>query len=112
MQNTDSEKDSVILSVEKIIDLVRSTRNDLIKEYLKDEVLMFSYKQKYGKEVTTVKKEFLKRDLKDLLISPVDLVHYSKLITHIKETNIPVLSEKEKELFYSEIDMIFQKYSF
>lgn len=112
MYNTDSEKDSVILSVEKIIDLIRSTRNDLIKECLKEEVLTLNYKQKFNKELTAVKKEFLKRDLKDLLISPVDLVHYSKLITHIKETNTTVLSEKDTEFFLQEIDVIFNKYAF
>jgi hypothetical protein len=104
--------ESISLSVEKIIDVIRSVRNDLIKEYFQDERLSCYYKEKFRKELTNVKKEFLKRDLKELLIAPVDLAHYSKLITQLKETNSVLLAEKNNTFFYEELDRIFNKYSF
>lgn len=112
METSDPVKDSLSLSVEKIIDVIRSFRNDLIKEHLQDERLLHYYKEKFRKELTNVKKEFLKRDLKELLIAPVDLAHYSKLITQLKETNSVSLSEKSNAFFYEELDRIFDKYSF
>jgi hypothetical protein len=112
MEKPDHIKDSIVLSVEKIIDIIRLIRNDLVKEYLQDEQLLSYYREKFNKELTNVKKEFLKRDLKELLIAPVDLVHYSKLITQLKETNSASLSEKNNTLFYEELDRIFKKYSF
>jgi hypothetical protein len=61
--------------------------------------------------LTNVKKEFLKRDLKELLIAPVDLAHYAKLITQLRETNSVLLAEKSS-IFYEELDRILSKYSF
>jgi hypothetical protein len=112
MEKPDTVKDSLTLSVEKIIDIIRSVRNDLVKEYLQDEQLSSYYSEKFGKALTNVKKEFLKRDLKELLIAPVDLVHYSRLITQLKETNSASLSEKNNTFFYEELDRIFNKYAF
>jgi hypothetical protein len=112
METSDPLKDSISLSVEKIIDVIRSVRNDLVKEHLQDERLSYHYKDKFRKELTNVKKEFLKRDLKELLIAPVDLAHYSKVITQLRETNSVSLSEKNNAFFYEELDRIFSKYSF
>ena len=110
MHQADSTKDSVFLSVEKIIDIIRTLRNDLAKEFLKDEVLCEHYKQSFKKEISTVKKEFLKRDLKDLLIQPVDLVHYAGLINHIRETGAASLTIQNSDYFYKDINRIFNKY--
>jgi hypothetical protein len=112
MNTPDPLRDSISLSIENIIDIVRSVRNDLIKEYLQDERLSSHYKEKFRKELTNVKREFLKRDLRELLIAPVDLAHYSKLITQLKETNSASLSEKSHIFFNEELDRIFNKYSF
>ena len=105
-------KESTTLSVEKIVDLIRSIRNELVLEFLEDDQLSSYFKEKFSKELTKVKKEFLKRDLKELLTTPVDLVHYSKLINQIRETNTAALAEKSNELFYREFDPIFKKYSY
>lgn len=109
MQQTDS-KDSVSLSVEKIIDLVRNVRNELVKDFLKGEILETYYLSKFKKPLSAVKREFFKRDFHELLIQPVDLVHYSKLINQIKETGTASLTAQHSELFYDEIDRVISRY--
>jgi hypothetical protein len=106
----ESKDSEAKLSIEKIIDLIRSVRNDLIKDLLNDHVLDDYYQQKFGKPLSTVKREFFKRDLRELLITPVDLVHYSKFITHIKETGTASLARKNSEFFYSDVDRVISKY--
>jgi hypothetical protein len=109
--NIEPAKDSIILSVEQIIDLIRSQRNELAKQFLNDQHLSSYYKQQFNKEVSNIKREFIKRELKELLIEPVDLVHYAGLINEKRENNSIVINEKELELFYKELNIIFRKYS-
>ena len=56
---------------ENIIDLVRKLRNDLIKDFL-DERMLNEYMatQFRVKDLSPVKLEFIKKELKELLISP------------------------------------------
>lgn len=110
MQQAESNQTAQNISTEKIIDLIRNLRNDLIKEFLQDESLDRYLEKTYDKKISPVKKEFLKRDLKELLISPVDLVHYSRLITHIKDTGAASLSLENSDLFYKDVAKILQKY--
>lgn len=110
MQNADLSNSAAALSVEKIIDLIRSVRNDLVKDFLNDDLLNKYYHEKFGKPLSSVKREFFKRDLRELLIAPVDLVHYSKLITHIKETGTASLASKNSEFFYNDLDRVLSRY--
>jgi hypothetical protein len=100
------------LSVEKIIDLIRGLRNDLIKDFLDKKNVESYFKEQYSKDISAIKTEFLMRDLKELLISPVDLVHYAALIKDIRENNTANLSGDNKNLFYKELEVIFDKYRF
>ena len=96
---------------ENIIDLVRKVRNDLIKDFLDERFLKDYIANKYGvKELTSVKIEFIKRDLKEFLIAPVNTEHYRTVVDQIRETNSASLSEGNDELFYSEVDQILKKY--
>ena len=96
---------------ENIIDLVRKVRNDLIKDFLDERFLKDYIANKYGvKELTAVKIEFIKRDLKEFLIAPVNTEHYRTVVDQIRETNSASLSEGNDELFYSEVDQILKKY--
>ncbi len=104
------QTDSVSLSVEKIIDLIRIVRNDLIKDFLNDDFLTSYYENKYDKTLSSVKREFLKRDLKELQMSSVDLVHYARLINHVKETGTFSLLAKNSDFFYWELECILEKY--
>jgi hypothetical protein len=100
------------LSVEKVIDLVRQVRNDLIKDFLVNDNAEKYFVQQYQKPLSRIKLEFLMRDLRELLISPVDLVHYSSLIKDIRETNSANLSSGNNQLFYKELELIFGKYKY
>ena len=96
---------------ENIIDLVRKVRNDLIKDFLDERFLKDYIANKYGvKELTAVKIEFIKRDLKEFLIAPVNTEHYRTVVDQIRETNSASLSDGNDELFYSEVDQILKKY--
>lgn len=100
------------LSVERIIDLIRTVRNDLVKDFLNDDFLNRYYLETHGKALSPIKREFVKRDLKGLLISPVDLAYYSRLINQIKENGTACLTRKNGDLFYVEIETVLKKYSF
>jgi hypothetical protein len=110
MQKAEFNQTTQNISTEKIIDLIRNLRNDLVKEYLQDDALDGYLERTYNKKISPIKKEFLKRDLKELLISPVDLVHYSRLITQIKDTGVASLSLGNSDLFYKDLDKILSKY--
>lgn len=100
------------LSIEKVIDLVRQIRNDLIKDFLQGDNIQFYFQEQYEKPISKIKIEFLIRDLRELLILPVDLVHYASLIKDIRETNSANLSRGNNNLFYKELELIFNKYRY
>jgi hypothetical protein len=86
-------------------------RNDLIKDFLDERFLKDYIANKYGvKELTPVKIEFIKRDLKESLIAPVNIEHYKTIVEQIRETNSASLSEGNDELFYNEVEQILKKY--
>lgn len=108
---SDAQKE-IKLSIQKVIDLIRTVRNDLIKDFLDDQVIQSFFIERYNKELSKVRMEFLKKDLKELLISPVDLVHYATLINQIRETDSASLSQGNQEIFYKEMESIFKKYDY
>ncbi len=105
-----SEKFEVAFTVDMIIDLIKSTRNSLIKELLTGNRLNLYYEEKFGKELSIVKKEFLKRDLLSLLVIPLDLAHYGGLIRKVKEENTRSIHEADYTLFFTEIDSLLNRY--
>jgi hypothetical protein len=110
---TRNDKDvEVKLSIERIIDLVREIRNGLIQDFLVDTTIRKYFREQYDKELSQVKTEFLKRDLKELLSSPVDLSHYGLLIKQMQESNTASLTTTHYELFYRELETIFRKYNY
>ncbi|HEY8936888.1 MAG TPA: hypothetical protein VIM65_16795 [Cyclobacteriaceae bacterium] len=100
------------LPVEKIIDLVRQIRNDLVKDFMKGENIQAWFIKNYDKPISKIKREFLIRDLQELLIIPVDLVHYASLIKEIMDTNTANISKGNEGLFYQEIEKLFEKYKY
>jgi hypothetical protein len=95
---------------ERIIELIRKLRNDLIKDFL-DERFLKEYiaSQFRVNELSNVKIEFIKKDLKELLISPVNTNHYDALINTIRETESAALTENNDRLFYKEIELILKR---
>jgi hypothetical protein len=98
---------------DRILELVRKLRNDLIKDFLDERHLKeYLWNQFRINELSNVKVEFIKKDLKELLISPVNTNHYQALIDQIRETDSAGLTETNEPLFYKELDMIFKRYMF
>jgi hypothetical protein len=98
-------------SDENIIDLIRQLRNDLIKDFLDERYLKEYLSNKYNmRELSNVKVEFIKKELKELLIAPVNTPHYHPIIEQIKTTESASLSEGNEQLFYKELENIFKKY--
>jgi hypothetical protein len=89
---------------ESIIELVRKLRNDLIKDFL-DERFLKEYIASHFRvrELSNVKIEFIKKELKELLISPVNTAHYQL-------TDSAALTENNEQLFYKEIENLFKRY--
>jgi hypothetical protein len=60
-------------TTEMIIDLIRKVRNDLIKDFLDERFLHQYVETNYNiKGLSPVKVEFIKANLKELLITPVE----------------------------------------
>jgi hypothetical protein len=96
---------------ERIIDLVRQLRNDLIKDFLDERNLKEYIANQFRiSELSPVKIEFIKKDLKELLISPVNIYYYEPLIAQIRQTDSAALTETNEQLFYKELEMLFKRY--
>ena len=108
----DSRQTENKISTERIIDLVREVRNGLIRDFSSDENLTSYFREQYNKELSQIKLEFLKRDLKELMGSPVDLPHYALLIKQMQELNSASITGSNHELFYKELERIFKKYNY
>ncbi len=98
-------------SVETIIAYIRSLRDTRLRELTRhDDALMDLLEDLYNTvAISAVKREFMKRDLNELRASTLDLVHYSSLITAIKQDGAAVNAE-QSQLFTDELKQIFGKY--
>lgn len=108
MGTTKSSKESTKPTVDEIVDRIRHQRNSLIAELLNESKLKDYFIGSYGKEPSAIKTEFLKRDLKELQSSSIDLAHYASLIKQMKEAT--EVSLPNDSLFIQELDVIFKKY--
>ena len=113
MDNIQPTSEAVQSSYEHIIELIRKLRNDLIKDFLDERHLKLYFAEKFNvRELAPVKIEFIKKDLKEMLIAPVDVEHYASLITQIQESDSASLTEGNDELFYKDLARIFKKYNY
>lgn len=98
---------------DRILELVRRLRNDLIKDFLDERHLKQYLSSNFRvNELSNIKIEFIKKDLKELLISPVNVNHYQGLIEQIRETDSAAITETNEPLFYKELECIFKRYIF
>lgn len=98
---------------QNIIDLIRKLRNDLIKDFLDERYMHVYVRDRFNiQALAAVRVEFIKQDLKRLLIEPVDIVHYRSLIGHIRDTDTASLSGGNEKLFYNEIDNLLKRHLF
>ena len=105
------EVEEVRWSEEKIIDLIQKLRNDLIEDFLDEHYLRQYILSRYNrKELSSIKIELLKQELKQLALTPINVGHYRGLIKLITETDTASLSKGNEQLFYSEIEKVMQDY--
>jgi hypothetical protein len=96
-----------------ILDLIQKLRNDLIKDFLDERFLRGYIGSKYHHtDISNVKVEFIRKDLKELYSSPVNLTHYKPLINEIQTHERTSLSEGNELLFYRDVESIFERYIF
>jgi hypothetical protein len=112
MEKNPAASKSSKVSIEKITESIRKNRDQWINELLKESSLMLFLEEHYNTvAISRVKLEFLMRDLKELQNSSIDLVHYSALITQMKEANISI-PVANHPLFLNELKSIVKKYGF
>jgi hypothetical protein len=98
-------------SPESNIELIQKLRNDLVKDFLDERFLKEYLAERYHvREMSNVKVEFIKKELKELLQLPLDQVHYEALLTRLKETDATTLEDGEEHLFYAEIEKVLRRY--
>jgi hypothetical protein len=94
-----------------IVDVIRKLRNDLIKDFLDERTLIAYLSTQYKiMEVSSIKVEFIKGELKRLLIAPVDLAWYKPILDDFNTTGSAALSEGNEKLFYKEIEGVLKKF--
>ena len=98
---------------EKILDLIRRLRNDLIKDFLDERYLKEYLTSNFNiRELSNIKIEFMKKSLKELLLEPVNTSHYEPIIEQIRSTETASLTDGNEVLFYKELESIFKKYAY
>jgi hypothetical protein len=100
------------LSMESIIEKVRDSRNDLIKELLRDGKIQSYFLTTYNQTISPVKVEFIRRELKSLSMTPVDLIHYAALIKAVRKANDFDSVSADNHLYYQELEVIFRRYNY
>jgi hypothetical protein len=109
----DANTQTTTWSKEHTLEIVRGLRNDLIKDFLDERNLIAYFSERFNKhELTAVKIEFLKKDFKEMLISPVDIDHYKELIDQINETSSAAITEKYEDLFLKDVEKVLKKYNY
>lgn len=94
-----------------IIEVIRKLRNDLIKDFLDERTLIAYLSEHYRiMELSNIKLEFIKKELKEMLITPVDINMYNPIIEDFKATGSAALSEGNEKIFYNEISAVLKKY--
>lgn len=110
MKKNNVVQESLPLSIEKIIELIRERRDHSISNLLKKESLLLSFLETHYDIIalSAIKMEFLRRTLRELRDTSLDLVHYASLIRQMKESNATTIDEKHA-LFLQELKATFEK---
>jgi len=89
-----------------------ATRNAIIGPLLTDAARLKIYlKNKLRVNgVSDVKLEFVRRGMRVLADSPIDLVYYSDVIMDLKRRNSLTINEEQNRLFHIEIKKAIENY--
>ncbi|MBL0743605.1 hypothetical protein [Chryseolinea lacunae] len=94
-----------------IADLILKVRNDLLKDFLDDRFLKDYVGQQFKmRDLSAVKVEFIRKDLKELFATPIDRAHYEPIISSIRESDTASLSDGNEQFFYAEVEKILKRH--
>src|SRR5258708_6950128 len=112
MESFKSVEGSSKVSIETIVENIRNSRDHQLNELLKETPLMAFLEEHYGIiAINKVKLEFIRRDLKELQNSSLDLAHYSSLIKLMKGANT-ITVDVNHPVFLLDLKSLFKKYNF
>ncbi len=112
MENNITFQSDSAVSTEKIIRAIRAVRDQSIDDLLKESSLNSFLETHYDTLfVSQIKLEFMKRSLKELQNSSLDLAHYSSLIRKLKELSTVAL-DVNHPLFLNELKSLFERQGF
>jgi hypothetical protein len=95
------------------LEIVQNLRNDLIKDFLDERNLVTYFSERFNMhDLTRVKVEFIKKDLKQMLLEPLDMANYKALIDQINETCSASITEKYGDLFLKDVEKVLKKYNY
>lgn len=98
---------------EKYEDLIKKLRDDLVKDFLDERYMKeFIFENYNVKEISNVKVEFIKKELKEVLLSPLNVAHYEPIFAHLRDTDSESLGEGNDQLFYIDIEKVLKRYIF
>lgn len=94
-----------------VLDMIKRHRNDVIKDFLNYPRLINYLAKRYQRyELTSAKVEFILKDLKQLLDSPLNRKHYIALIRQLQKNHITPITYEHETLFYKELDNVLIRY--
>jgi len=102
MQTTDPQ---IKRTHDMILELIRNMRTDIVRSLLHTDNLKSYLRDEHKiKEMSNVRIEFIKRSLHELLICPIDLVHYGPVILDMKQAiDLDISSQACVGLVHKEI---------
>lgn len=105
-------EDSLLrLSNDDIIEYIHEMRNELAGKLMHEDFLKSFLKEHYQSELNSrIKIEFIRRSLKELAGSPVDLSHYSQLILEIRKSGSMSVSKSSDQFFIEDIQRTIKGY--
>lgn len=109
MQTTDPQ---LKRSHEMILDVIRNMRIDIVKSLLQTETLKAYLRTEHKiAEPSNVRIEFIKRSLHELLICPIDLVHYGPMILEMKHAaDLEISTQACTNLVHKEISDVLKSH--
>jgi hypothetical protein len=100
-------------SDENNVEIIRKLRDDILKDFLDERYLREYLATKFNvKELSNIKVEFIKKDLKELLQTPLDLVHYQKVLEETRDSDSDTIAEADDRLCYTEIEKVLIRHLF
>jgi hypothetical protein len=99
---------------DEIINVIRNSRNDIIKDFLDERNIRSYYADRYHlNDIDSPKVAAIKEELKQMLGTPLDVVHYALLMDQMKQAGVSVNHvDINPDLFFKEIQKVFLKYMF